>query len=455
MEPFKTLYLTGFTSNVSINDIRNLLSKVSTVCDVYIPPTTCTGIIRNFAMIKVENKENLSKYVSSLNHSTWRGSKIRLEFAREFYMDKLNREREEEINQINDSDGENQDTDITNNLINEYKPPPFIAKKLVLVVSKNLQKYLTVGTEPSTGPTQMKYRSKNKIVRCHKVIFNDEGCIIPTAPHAWPTDDIEEEDDANKDQNKPVVKLAPEYRGGGLRKGFGTLTKVQVTDVTSGHVQTEPELRIPAAEDIEDETPCISTEDLAAEALTKERNRYSALLQQMTPKLTSSDQPTSHPTTISDFTTDKSNSTSNAHNKESSLEPGASFVNLGALKQIYHKEGGVWWGSDEKTTGAVGRGDEAEDEVFREAEKLGIDIRPSSLFGNTQEGTTNDVVDNNGGGSGMLFGFFNSSEGDVGTGADNADGILSSSAVNGGESDPFSMDWTKIAIQALKFSRVG
>jgi hypothetical protein len=58
------------------------------------------------------------------------------------------------------------------------------------------------------------------------------------------------------------------------------------------------------------------------------------------------------------------------------------------------QQGGLWWGSDEKPQGAVGRGEEAEDQVFREAEKLGIDVREA-------DGTT---------AAPMTFGFFDAHE---------------------------------------------
>ena len=192
--------------------------------------------------------------------------------------------------------------------------------------------------------------------------------------------------------------------------------------------------------------------------------RYSALLSQMLPttttttKLPTDNKPSITSTssgTITSFVTEKPS-------KESTLEPGASFVNLSALKQIYHKEGGVWWGSDEKPTGAVGRGDEAEDEVFREAEKLGIDIRPSSLFGGVQGGQVAGGVgggdgSNGNSGSGMLFGFFDSVESDTGAGLNDSDGMLLGDTVgtNVDDRNKFTMDWTNIVEKALRFSRVG
>ena len=42
------------------------------------------------------------------------------------------------------------------------------------------------------------------------------------------------------------------------------------------------------------------------------------------------------------------------------------------------EDGGVWWGDDGTLKQTVGKGDAATDVIFREAEKLGIDVRSDS-----------------------------------------------------------------------------
>lgn len=42
----------------------------------------------------------------------------------------------------------------------------------------------------------------------------------------------------------------------------------------------------------------------------------------------------------------------------------------------------MWWGQDDKLKGAIGKGEDAQDEIFREAEKLGIDIRTNGSVTN-------------------------------------------------------------------------
>lgn len=67
----------------------------------------------------------------------------------------------------------------------------------------------------------------------------------------------------------------------------------------------------------------------------------------------------------------------------------------------------MWWDSDDKPKGAVGKGQEAEDEIFREAEKLGIDIR-THIPDLTQAGSSEShgVTADSSGSKSMTFGFF-------------------------------------------------
>ena len=60
------------------------------------------------------------------------------------------------------------------------------------------------------------------------------------------------------------------------------------------------------------------------------------------------------------------------------METKDSFVNLSKLGDIFHKDGGIWWGDDGTLKETVMKGDidQVDNARFREAEKLGIDIRP-------------------------------------------------------------------------------
>ena len=83
----------------------------------------------------------------------------------------------------------------------------------------------------------------------------------------------------------------------------------------------------------------------------------------------------------------------------------------------------MWWDSDDKPKGAVGKGQEAEDEIFREAEKLGIDIRthtPDLTQGGSSQ--SHSVTANSSGAKSMTFGFFDfpAAESEVGADGDQA-----------------------------------
>lgn len=50
-------------------------------------------------------------------------------------------------------------------------------------------------------------------------------------------------------------------------------------------------------------------------------------------------------------------------------------ADLGRLKEIFNRQGGVWFGDDGTTAEAVARGAEGQDKLFIEAEKHGLDLR--------------------------------------------------------------------------------
>ena len=87
----------------------------------------------------------------------------------------------------------------------------------------------------------------------------------------------------------------------------------------------------------------------------------------------------------------------------------------------------MWWDSDDKPKGAVGKGQEAEDEIFREAEKLGIDIRTHTPD-QTQAGSSEShgVTADNSGSKSMTFGFFDFPAVESEVGADGGQAVTSS-----------------------------
>ena len=64
------------------------------------------------------------------------------------------------------------------------------------------------------------------------------------------------------------------------------------------------------------------------------------------------------------------------------------LADLNKLKDIFQKDGGVWFGDDGTLKDSVSKGGAVQDEMFLEAEKFGFDIRSAGTGGGAQEGMT-------------------------------------------------------------------
>lgn len=88
------LYIRDFSYQATNEDISLLISKICPVQEVYISGITPTGINRSFAIVVVHaTNEMLEKCVKTFNNCHWKGTKIYVEKANEYYKDKFDRER--------------------------------------------------------------------------------------------------------------------------------------------------------------------------------------------------------------------------------------------------------------------------------------------------------------------------------------------------------------------------
>jgi RNA recognition motif-containing protein len=99
------LFISNIPYTASIDDIKrelkNVFSKVCVVDEVYVPPSTITGIFRNFAIVRILATDELkNKCLKVFNGCYLLGSKIRVELCKnKFYKEKLENERIEETKQ--------------------------------------------------------------------------------------------------------------------------------------------------------------------------------------------------------------------------------------------------------------------------------------------------------------------------------------------------------------------
>lgn len=177
-------------------DVRALVSKICPVNDVYIPPKTPTGLPRPFAIVEIKSDmKALRKCLQILNNTNWKGSRLRIEVARQFYADKLNQERsaeneppkEDKLMSEHMNGDSDRDTDTKETPVNI---PP------ALKIKKSLNETIVISTIPLDEPEKdiepepaFKYSSFNKrnvikykpkkVVRAVRLFFNDEGRPIP------------------------------------------------------------------------------------------------------------------------------------------------------------------------------------------------------------------------------------------------------------------------------------
>jgi hypothetical protein len=88
------IYLRDFSCESTPEDLSQFISKICPVEEVYITGKTPTGINRSFAIVVVNaSNELVDKCVKLLHNCLWRGTRIQVEKANEYYKDRFERER--------------------------------------------------------------------------------------------------------------------------------------------------------------------------------------------------------------------------------------------------------------------------------------------------------------------------------------------------------------------------
>jgi hypothetical protein len=93
------LHVKGISPQISKEDVQQLFGKVGIVEEVHRPNvTTTTGDQKNFAIVRiVPNEATFEQTLKQLNNSIWKGCKIRISKANEYYKDKIQRENMENL----------------------------------------------------------------------------------------------------------------------------------------------------------------------------------------------------------------------------------------------------------------------------------------------------------------------------------------------------------------------
>ena len=397
------MFMRGFPLTTTIHDIEGLFNRVGEVEEVYLPGPSPTGLFRDFAIVTMTfpSENDISKCSKTLNNVLWKGNKIQVEVAKQYYQEKLEIERMEEAQKLQEEQEETptlmNGRKSTEEGVFEYlnalpKFDPYNDVSMYLNIKNSSirgSKPLSVRTVPATdhlsSVAKAKLQRSRKLRFGWKTIFND-NCepIVSTQNEANSSDGskfgIPEKNESKESLFRPTV---------GRRVGFGTL----LADAEK-YPENYEEVRdssyithVPNESDEEEEEEDIRTklrniyDDDQEVMICKEKDRTQNLLAEFLSK--SEEHSTISPKMANDAG-NSSTSTSfidtvDGDKKEGKvIETKDSFVNISKLSDIFHKDGGIWWGDDGtlKETVMKGNIDQVDSARFREAEKLGIDIRP-------------------------------------------------------------------------------
>lgn len=332
------LHVSEFLSSVTQSDLENLVSKVCPVVSIYIPCKTATGILRQFAIIVVNcDDAAVQKCIKAFNGSFWKGSKLRIDVAKEYYKDRLAREREEYESSMYQKHLELQQE----RQVFEIKPA--FCEPSIKVRSTRYVQHMIVSTVPQHGGKRRHSQmAAGKIMQCgRKKVFDEDG--NPRNEDGVEDEEIpmSELDSTAEKQHKDAAldtgteisskntssqpSEAPKKAGGGVRVGFGSLLKDVKSDgkfhkstqlllrpgteddeccvekATSTSSRAQSRSALAAVLDLDDDDaegvygeeeeelatdqnvdePCMDSADLREEVLAAERSRASAVLAQM------------------------------------------------------------------------------------------------------------------------------------------------------------------------------
>jgi hypothetical protein len=335
------IYISGILPHTTQSDLGQLLSKVGKVEEIYIPSKSLqTG---KFAIARIAGlgDENTAKTIKALSGSTWKGCKIKLELAHEWYKDRIMREKQEDLHkpQVMCKPAQHQPSQ------QEY------CADILRIRKVKGRKMMRISTAPIVFHEGQEFRPSNINISSLKVpikqVFQYDLADLKNY-------------ELVRSEKKSILETDLHTKSGkGVRKGFGSITLQSPIDccIESQETIVEDDFQIVA--------PCVAPDDLLPENLLKERNRALYIMSSLGNKTK----------VLSSETT----------NTEKHVETnGSDFIlnDQSVLKTIFAKEGGVWWDNVDNVkdaTKAEIRGDiSKEDLIFKEAEQFGFDIRDAS-----------------------------------------------------------------------------
>lgn len=243
------IYISGILPQTTYTDLGQLLSKIGEVEEIYIPSKSPYS--GNFAIARIAGLdiEKTTKTIKALSGSTWKGSKIKLELAHEWYKDRVMREKQEVV----------------------HKPQVFLEPKhqpsqnerrtdILRIRKVKGKKILLVSAAPIILHEGREFRPNN---------FNIVSSKIATK-HVFETDlaDLRNYEHISS-QKKTLLEMDVSKKAGkGVRKGFGMIKLKSSVDCC-----IDNEVDVVQDDSFQIVAPCVPPCDLLPENLLKERNR--------------------------------------------------------------------------------------------------------------------------------------------------------------------------------------
>ena len=231
------IFVRDFSPETTAADVATLIGRVCPVTEVYLPGATPTGWQRLFAIVVVDADTELQqKCIKVFNNSLWKGARINLEVVKkEYYVDRLRREREEAAaleaaeldcggdgNGTHDDNTNNDDDNDNDDDVPEAAEVAEFSADVVRIKRSRDGPPLAISTiplPPHAAQTLANKKGAPKVVPCGcRVVFeyDEHGHFVEPAPAPAAA---------------PEAAAAAKPKGGGARRGFGALLAVPETEL--------------------------------------------------------------------------------------------------------------------------------------------------------------------------------------------------------------------------------
>lgn len=221
-------YIGGIPNATSQEDLRALFAKVCHVEEVHLPQPFAFGLQRSFAIIRLSGIDQKAEIaLKRLDGVNWKGSRLKIDKAKEWYRDRLETERANEHNAAVRPQ----------QAVSKARLQPILpfAAEVVKLRRRKGVPALKAATKPLLTFHDKTYGGSSTIQGsvCRRIVFDDseaENMItkynlvsidVTSPPSSSTQPSIKSEQAKTTATSATAVKAVA--KGGGERKGFGTL----------------------------------------------------------------------------------------------------------------------------------------------------------------------------------------------------------------------------------------